>query len=101
MLERSLELSSQELLDANSQLRAILDGLPDLYFRLDAEGRVRDFRGGAATHLSQASGEIRGAAIEQVFPGLAGERLREGIARLQEAREVVCVECALDRKSVG
>src|SRR5262245_66208685 len=90
MLERALELSSQELLDANTQLRAILDGLPDLYFHLDAAGRVRDFRGGAATHLSQSSGEIRGTAIDQLFPGPAGERLRAGVARLREAGVAVC-----------
>jgi PAS domain S-box-containing protein len=95
MLERALELSSQELLDANSQLRAILDGLPDLYFHLDAAGRVRDFRGGAATHLSPSSDEIRGTAIDRLFPGAAGERLRAGVARLREAGEAVCVECAL------
>ncbi len=38
MLERSLELSSQELLQANSELRAIFQAIPDLLFRLDREG---------------------------------------------------------------
>jgi PAS domain-containing protein len=71
MLERALELSSQELLDANTEMRAVLDGLPDLYFRLDAQGRVRDFRDGAATHLGRPSGEILGTAIDRVFPGRA------------------------------
>ena len=35
MLEHSLELSSQELIDANSEMRAVFQAIPDLVFRLD------------------------------------------------------------------
>jgi hypothetical protein len=34
LLERSLELSSQELLDTNSEMRAVFDAIPDLVFRI-------------------------------------------------------------------
>ena len=40
MLERSLELSSQELIEANNELRAIFEALPDIVLRADREGRV-------------------------------------------------------------
>lgn len=51
MLERSLELSSQELLQANSELRAIFQAFPDLFFRLDNEGTILDCKGGITTDL--------------------------------------------------
>jgi PAS domain-containing protein len=41
-LERSLDLSSHELLKANSEMRAILQSFPDLFFRLDRNGRILD-----------------------------------------------------------
>ena len=44
MLEHSLELSSQELLDANSQMRAVFQAIPDLVFRLDHQGTILDIK---------------------------------------------------------
>ncbi|HEX2061213.1 MAG TPA: PAS domain-containing protein, partial [Thermoanaerobaculia bacterium] len=40
MLERSLDLSSQELIEANNELRAIFEALPDIVLRADRSGRV-------------------------------------------------------------
>src|SRR5580693_1635353 len=40
MLERAIELSSNELFHANAELRGVLKALPDLLFRLDADGRI-------------------------------------------------------------
>ena len=49
MLERSLELSSQELLQANSEMRAIFEAVPDLFFRVDASGKILDCKAGSHT----------------------------------------------------
>jgi PAS domain S-box-containing protein len=38
MLERSLELSSEELLQANAELRAVFQEVPDLFIWFDADG---------------------------------------------------------------
>jgi signal transduction histidine kinase/ActR/RegA family two-component response regulator len=42
MLERALDLSSQELLQANSELRGVLQALPDPLFRIDSQDQVLD-----------------------------------------------------------
>ena len=47
MLERSLDLSSQELFAANSEMRALLQTLPDTVLILDPRGRVLDVKGGS------------------------------------------------------
>ena len=45
MLERSLDLSSQELLQANSELRALVSAFPDHILRLDPRGSILDVKG--------------------------------------------------------
>ena len=40
MLERALELSGQELHQANSELRGVLAALPDVLFRVGADGTI-------------------------------------------------------------
>jgi signal transduction histidine kinase/ActR/RegA family two-component response regulator len=45
MLERSLDLSSQELLQANAELRALVSAFPDHILRLRPSGTILDIRG--------------------------------------------------------
>jgi len=45
MLERALDLSSEELMQANSEMRAIFQTLPDIFFRIDTAGTILDFKG--------------------------------------------------------
>lgn len=44
MLERSLELSSTELLQANSQMRAVLEAFPDLFIWLGKDDRIQEVK---------------------------------------------------------
>ena len=45
LLERSLELSSRELVQANSELRATIQAVPDAFLRLSPDGDTRGARG--------------------------------------------------------
>jgi diguanylate cyclase (GGDEF)-like protein/PAS domain S-box-containing protein len=51
MLERSLDLSSQELMQANNELRAIFEAVPDLFFRVDRSGRIIEDKAGTDAAL--------------------------------------------------
>jgi diguanylate cyclase (GGDEF)-like protein len=42
LLERALNISSQELFQSNEELNGILQALPDLLFRIDANGKIID-----------------------------------------------------------
>ena len=104
MLERSLDLSSQELLQANTALRALVSAFPDQLIRLDSAGIILDVRGGAGHHLAkrwvagrpmveQLPKEARalGPALEEVLrtrkPASVDVELRHGpLARVYEAR---------------
>lgn len=44
MLERALEISSTELLEANSQMRAMLQATPDVFLHVGIDGRLLDYK---------------------------------------------------------
>jgi len=64
MLERSLELSSHELLEANSEMRAVFQAIPDLVFRLNQQGTVLDVKTGAAGELTVGRRDLLGRRLE-------------------------------------
>ena len=64
MLERSLDLSSQELVTANSEMRAIFQAIPDLVMRLDRQGVILDVKAGATSEPMVRRGEFIGKQIE-------------------------------------
>ena len=64
MLERSLELSSQELLDANSEMRAVFDAIPDLVFRINRDGVILKVKAGNANDLMSRREDLIGKRIQ-------------------------------------
>jgi len=95
MLERSLELSSDELLQANSEMRAIFLALPDLLFRLDAEGRILNYKAGTTTDLFLHSKDLRGKRIQDVPLKQVSEKFREAIQHVQKSKTIVNFEYLL------
>src|ERR687888_2413712 len=95
MLEHSLELSAQDILQANSQLRAVVEALPDVFFRLDARGRVVDCTVGRTTHLPFEVREVFGKPIWDVLRWDDGSRLQMALQRVAETKEVVSLEHAI------
>jgi PAS domain S-box-containing protein len=66
MLERSLDLSSQELVGANRDLRAILQRLPDVFFRINSEGVILDGHIGEAGKAFRSPDELVGTHIQDL-----------------------------------
>ncbi|HEV8632049.1 MAG TPA: EAL domain-containing protein [Thermoanaerobaculia bacterium] len=94
MLERSLELSSHELLQANSELRALFAAFPDLFLRLDFEGRILDHKGGRGA-LRLPAEQAGGAFVRELPLGGLGDRLEVGLLALRQGQEMVTFEHAL------
>jgi len=84
MLERSLDLSSQELLHANAELRALVGAFPDQILRLDAQGVILDAKG--AAHTEPARRWTVGHPIADMLDAAARQPIAEALARI--AREV-------------
>ncbi|MBW1796120.1 MAG: response regulator [Deltaproteobacteria bacterium] len=95
MLERSLELSSQELLQANSELRAIFQAFPDLFFRLDNEGTILDCKGGITTDLYIPLENLLGKRFHGVPFEELGNKLLEAIHQARETKSIVSIEYSM------
>ena len=85
LLERSLELSSDELLRANAELRGMLQALPDLFITLDVDGRILSYRPpacpGAMTTYSPDA--VVGRLIVDIAPAPARDRFQEAVDRMR------------------
>jgi len=93
MLERSLDLSSNELMEANSELRAIFEAVPDLLLRVNRHGRVIDARAGKNADFGVPLIDLVGISVydppwpdatlrfREAMAAVAGER--EGIASIE------------------
>jgi PAS domain S-box-containing protein len=95
LLERSLELSSQELLEANSELRAIFQALPDLFFRLDHEGTITDCKGGRTTVFVVPVEKLVGKRIQDIPFGQVGSKFLQAIHDIRETKSIVNIEYSM------
>ncbi len=96
MLERSLDLSSRELLQANSEMRAVFKAFPDLFFRLDSTGTILDCRGGSPDEFALSPEKLIGKRIQDVpFPS-AARAFSEALRRARGSSTPVSVEYVLD-----
>lgn len=95
MLERSLEMSSQELLQANSDTRAIFQVLPDLFFRLDSEGVILDYKAGGETNFYYDPKLFLGKRIQDIPITEVSEVFTDAVERMQGAKSQISVEYSL------
>ena len=79
MLERSLELSSQELLQSNAEMRAVFQAFPDLFFWLDAHGLILDCKGGRATDFFLPPETLIGKFIHKLPQADAVDKFKQAI----------------------
>ncbi|MCI0560575.1 MAG: PAS domain S-box protein, partial [Nitrososphaera sp.] len=100
MLERSLELSSQELLQANSEMRAIFQALPDLYFVLNEEGTILDCKGGSAADFLMPPNRLIGRHIQDVSQGDVRDVFVRALQLVQVTGQVIDFEYSIPNGSL-
>lgn len=66
MLERSLVLNSEELHEANAEMRAIFQAIPDLLFRLKLDGTILELKAGTDADLLLAPRDLIGKKIQGI-----------------------------------
>ena len=98
MLERSLDLSSRELMLANADLRALIGAFPDLFFRLAQDGRILDCKGGGVQSALAPVEQLIGKRIQDIPDPRAGRAFQEALERLSRTQEPANLEYTLDVK---
>ncbi len=92
MVERSLELSSQELVETNSQLRAIFETLPDLFFHIDDTGKIIDYKTGNISGFSFSPEVLLGKYIQEMPIPEWREQFGAAYRQVREKKSLVTIE---------
>jgi PAS domain S-box-containing protein len=81
MLERSLEISSSELLAANSQMRAALEVLPDRFLLIDTDLTIVECKGGRPESFLTSADQLVGLRLEDVPHRSEADALCQAVER--------------------
>jgi PAS domain S-box-containing protein len=90
--ERTTE---EQLAQRTRELEAVLQALPDLYFRLGADGEVLERRAGQDAELRFEEHEILGRPLQSVLPPEVRPRFDAALAKARETGRVHGVEYRL------
>ncbi len=75
-----------------AELEAVFEAIPDLFFRLDAQGTILDYYAGRQTLLDIALQNLMGKSIISTLPPEAAGPMAEAIAQVQQAGQIATVE---------
>src|SRR5438309_1034316 len=89
---------TSKLVRLEAELEAIFRAFPDLYVRLDTEGRVLAYEGGSGGSFDVSLELARGKKIADVFPSASGLRLEAALRQFLDAPSPVSTEFALGAK---
>jgi len=78
-----------------SKLEAILQMLPDLYFRLDANGTILNYKPGKTQNLDNLPEIVQGKRLLEYLPPDVGIRFQQAINQVLETKVLVSFEYIL------
>ncbi|MEH2049861.1 MAG: PAS domain-containing protein [Nostoc sp.] len=84
-----------QLRQKTSEFAAILQVLPDLYFRLDADGSILDYKQGLMQSLYIPPGDYQGKSLRECLPTAVGDRFYQAITQVLETQSEVSFEYTL------
>ena len=99
MLERALDISSEEQMQANAQMRALLEAFPDLYLRLDAQGHILEYKAGSASDAFAPAGNRVGKFIQAVPQKDVAEKFQAAIEQVGRTGSMAAIEYFLKGRS--
>jgi signal transduction histidine kinase len=89
--KRAEEASQRTVLE----LDAIFRALPDLYFRMDSDGTILDYKAGRAVDLYVPPESFIGQRMQSVLPPEAGNQFANAIEELARGKQQVSIEYTL------
>ena len=84
---------------AEEQLRALLDALPDIYFRLDSAGRIVAFHAARETEFHVPPAQLIGQRPEDLLPPDVGPLVGSAVDRVRAERVAVEIAYSLPTPS--
>jgi PAS domain S-box-containing protein len=90
------EAAQEALLERTQELEGVFQALPDLYFRLEADGTITDHRAGRAAALHSPPRELRGMRMQELLPPDAAPRLLQALEQAARTGELAWLEYRRD-----
>ena len=91
--------SEDQAYEAASELRALFQTFPDLFIRLDRNGRVLDSTGGQSSDQFLSPDKFRGKNLEDLLPAGVVDQLREGQEKARKTKAPQIVEFNVDSRA--
>ena len=91
VVRRERKRAEEALRRTSAELQAVFQALPDLYFRLGADGTFQELLAGDPSDLYQPIEDLLGKRIQDVSKKLAGQ-FQQVIDRVQDTRSLVMIE---------
>jgi PAS domain S-box-containing protein len=93
MLERSLDLSSHEMLQINAEMRAVFHALPDMFFVIDEKGTILDHKTGTMADMYHTEEKkLIGKSIQSIPIPEVGQKFRDALEKILRDRSVISIE---------
>jgi PAS domain S-box-containing protein len=89
------KLARVKLLQKTSELQAVVQAFPDLYFRMDAHGVLLDYHGGGSMDLYMPPDKFFGKRVQDILPHDIGLRIGCAVEETLRVREMICLEYSL------
>jgi two-component system, cell cycle sensor histidine kinase and response regulator CckA len=85
----------EELMAANSQLRAIFQAMPDFYFVLDKDGIILDYHASQESDLYTPPANFMGKPMQAVLPPDVGRQFDKAIQKVNVDKTIVVIDYML------
>ncbi len=82
----------EQLRQTTSELKSIFQAFPDLFFRLDNQGRILEYKSGQPLEFYTPPELFMGRRMQDVLPKEAGQCFADAIDRVKATREMVSIE---------
>ncbi|MEH2201478.1 PAS domain S-box protein [Nostoc sp.] len=89
------QLVEAQLRQKTSELTAILQVLPDSYFRIDADGNILDYKPGKIDNSYIKTEDCQGLSLRECLPAVVRDRFQQAIAQVLETQSSVSFEYTL------
>ena len=93
LLERSMEISSKELLEVNIDLNAVFQAIPDLVFKINSQGVILDSKTKHVHHFNLLPKDVMGRKMQDVLSIKSQQRLEETLKEVKRNQTVAHIEC--------
>jgi signal transduction histidine kinase len=94
-LEERVRERTDQLKAINEELQAIFSAIPDLFFRLDRDGTILDYKAHSSADLYAPPREFLGKRVHEVLPSPAGDEFQGALQRLRDTQALTSFEYSL------